>query len=994
MILLGIFSLALVSLSAARIGAGEEEQARLWSLQPLARPALPEPRAGWELPIDRFVLARLEAAGLEPSGEADRATLLRRLSLVLCGLPPASEDVAAFLADEQPGAFAERVEQQLGSAHYGERWARHWLDVARFAETNGFEVNTPRPNAWPYRDWVIRAFNQDKGFDRFLTEQLAGDASGADAATGFLVGGAYDAVLSPDVELTRQQRQDELADMVNTTSTAFLGLTVACARCHDHKFDPISQTDYYSMQALLSGVRHGERPLRPADDAERLGRIEESQVRLASLRSELDTLSSVDGAATGLVALVIDDEEGERARALRPRSGYVANPEGSGRGQRDDRGDLQRIPNIGGGRHSSWTGVEAADVLAYRPRVSGAQRIWVSWGAGGSDRTQDAAYSLDHDGDLATTTDRTLLATVDQRTFADGTSAPEGQESWSGLLDLGVHDLALSSQLVLRAGSGASTSADVVVLEQAHATALALALPRLGDGVSAAGNRDELVPVRAAGLRFRVLGTSSAEPCIDELEVFSGDVNIARGAEVTTSGDYAGNPRHRLEHINDGEYGNDRSWISDTAGSGWIELEFAEPSVIEAVAWARDRTGVYADRLATDYVIEVREKGGEWRPVASSRNRLPAGLRARDVLAYRFLGLEPELLERVASLIAEVQALEQHVAELERLPAVYAGRFEQPAPTRLLYRGDPMAEREVVRPDVPAVFGSLAVDPDAPEQERRLALARWLCDPSNPLTARVLVNRVWLHHFGEGLVDTPSDFGRMGSPPSHPELLDWLAVELIESGWSIKHIQRLIVSSRTWRQSSRPDPAGLARDAQSRLLWRFPPRRMEAEYLRDAILAVAGTLDVTGGGPGFGVFEPNENYVRVYEPLEELGADTWRRMVYMTKVRMERDAVFDVFDTPDAGLVCPKRSRSTTALQALNLFNSRFVMEQAERLAARLEREAGTDRGRQVRRAFQLAFAREPRADESASSLELVEEHGLPALARVLFNTNEFAFVH
>ena len=250
-----------------------------------------------------------------------------------------------------------------------------------------------------------------------------------------------------------------------------------------------------------------------------------------------------------------------------------------------------------------------------------------------------------------------------------------------------------------------------------------------------------------------------------------------------------------------------------------------------------------------------------------------------------------------------------------------------------------------------------------------------------------------MHHFGEGLVDTPSDFGVMGSEPSHPELLDWLAVELIESGWSLKHIQRLIVRSRTWRQASSPDSAGLAKDASARLLWRFPPRRLEAEYLRDAILTVAGTLDREAGGPGFSVFEPNDNYVRVYTPKDELGPDTWRRMIFMTKVRMERDATFGVFDTPDAGQVCPERARSTTALQALNLLNSTFVVQQAQRFAERLEREVGDEPTLWIERAFELAFGRTPELDESAAAVELVRDHGLPALCRVLFNANELVFV-
>ena len=272
-------------------------------------------------------------------------------------------------------------------------------------------------------------------------------------------------------------------------------------------------------------------------------------------------------------------------------------------------------------------------------------------------------------------------------------------------------------------------------------------------------------------------------------------------------------------------------------------------------------------------------------------------------------------------------------------------------------------------------------------------MAKWLADPANPLPARVLVNRLWQHHFGEGIVNTPNDFGRNGAPPSNPELLDRLAAEFIHSGWSIKHLQKLIVMSRTWRQSSAPRADALAKDAQSKLLWRYPPHRLEAEIVRDQMLAMAGTLDLRMGGPGFSVFAPNNNYVRVYDPKQEFGPEDWRRMIYMTKVRMAQDSTFGSFDCPDAGQSQPKRARSTTAIQALSLFNSDFVHQQAESLATRLKQAGGDDVARQVGAAFELAFQRPPSAAERKVCERLAREHGLAALGRVLLNTNELLFV-
>jgi hypothetical protein len=325
---------------------------------------------------------------------------------------------------------------------------------------------------------------------------------------------------------------------------------------------------------------------------------------------------------------------------------------------------------------------------------------------------------------------------------------------------------------------------------------------------------------------------------------------------------------------------------------------------------------------------------------------------------------------------------------------IYAGNFTTPEATFLLNRGDPMHKRDLVTPASLSKFGErLNLPADAPDARRRLELARWIADKRNPLTARVIVNRLWHYHFGAGIVDTPSDFGRNGSRPMHPELLDWLADELVQHGWSLKHIHRLIVLSATYRQSSASRPDGVAADAGSRLLWRFPPQRLEAEPLRDAILAVSGNLNLAMGGPGFDLFEPNTNYVKVYTPKQTFGPAEWRRMVYQSKPRMQLDDTFGSFDCPDAGQIAPRRNRSTTALQALNLLNARFMVQQSQIFADRVRREAGTELVAQVRRAFELAFLRDPTADEESAAVALVRDYDLPALCRALFNANEFVYV-
>jgi hypothetical protein len=795
---------AIAAAAALLLGVARGQQH--WAYRPLVRAVAPGPAGE----IDAFVAARLAEAGLSPSPEADAATLVRRLYLVLHGLPPTPAEFDAGVAEVAAGGYAHLVDRLLASPRYGEAWARHWLDLARYADTHGFETNTPRAHAWRYRDWVIAALNDDLPYDDFVRAQLAGDALGQDAATGFLVAGPWDEVKSPDPRLTAEQRSNELADMVGVVGMAFFGTTLGCARCHDHKFDPVSQADFYAVEAVFAGVRHGDRPVRAAD-----------------------------GPARSAAASALADE----IAAL----------------------DLE---------------LAAAEPLA------------------------------------------------DPHSDAPGRPA--------------VH-------------------------------------PRR--------NVERFAPVRAEAVRIsidEVLG--GIEPCIDELRVFvaGGAHNVAAassGATVEASSVYPDSAIHRVPHAIDGEEGNARSWIPSEPGGGWLEVRFAVPVVVDRVEWARDRTGRFADRLALRYRIELRTEDG-WTTVATAADRRP-------YVPGAPLSEEPQ---RIAA-FARRDQLALRRAALADAPLAYAGRFEEPGPTHRLHRGDPMSPREVVAPGGVAAFGALRLPADTPEQQRRLALADWIVRTAHPLTARVIVNRIWQQHFGTGLAATPSDFGRNGAAPSHPELLDALAADLVADGWSLKRLHRRIVNSATWRQAAAPRSRELAVDPDGRLLWRFPPRRLDAEVIRDAILQASGELDPSAGGPGFDVFEPNDNYVRVYEPKREFGTDTLRRMVYARRVRMERDPTFGVFDCPDGGQSEPRRGRSTTALQALALRNSPFVAQRAVAMAAALRQQVGDGVEAQVVAAFRRVYQRGPAPAELAAAAELVADHGLEELCRALFNTNEFLFL-
>ena len=646
-----------VSLSAtpASAGAGPKH----WSLRPRGRPAVPQfrhptERAWVRNAVDAFVLQRLTQVGLHPAPEADRSTLLRRLSFDLTGLPPAPADIAAFLKDASPDAYERLVDRLLASPHYGEQWGRHWLDVVRYAETEGFEYDRLRPGAWRYRDGIIRAFNADKPYDRFVTEQLAGDeGDGTDpaalVAAGFhRLGPVRRNAGNAEVASSRNEVLTELTDAVGSV---FLGLTVGCARCHDHKFDDISQEDYYHLEAFLAATN--ERDLVLADEPTQ-----------AAWKAQAARV----GAEIKAIKLALTKAEGEELRGLRER-----------------------------------------------------------------------------------------LAAAERR-----------------------------------------------------------------------------------------------------------------------------------------------------------------------------------------------------RPPP-----LPTISTVRNVMARR-------------------------------------------TPIHVLKRGNP--ERKGARVG-PRVLSALvpATTPELPPETKnpRTQLARWITAPEHPLAARVWVNRVWQYHFGRGLVETPNDFGVNGRPPSHPELLDYLANEFIANGQRLKPLHRLILLSSTYRQASRTPTGGnrdpMKKDPEARLLWRFPRRRLAAEEIRDAMLAIAGRLNAEAGGPSVVVPADSDLVNLLYDPAQwtvtkdERTHD--RRSVYLLAKRNLRLPFFEAFDKPDLQTSCPRRESSTHALQALELLNGKTANRLAKRFAARLRREAGPDPGRQVELAYLLAAGRPPTAKEKAVAMRFLAKHPLRAFALAVFNLNAFLYV-
>ncbi|MEO1617610.1 MAG: PSD1 and planctomycete cytochrome C domain-containing protein [Planctomycetota bacterium] len=791
----------------------EQKKSDHWSFQPVVRPQVPAGNTGSNA-IDAFLLKELAKKGLKFSASADPRSLIRRVSIILTGLPPTLEQNEAFLtsyADNPETAYAALVDRLLDSPHFGERWAQHWLDVIRWAETNGSESNMYRKNAWIYRDYVIRAFNEDKPYDRFLFEQIAGDSVGQGDATGYLVAGPHVpvATVGQEPSARRQARADRMDEILQTVGASAMGVTIGCARCHNHKFDAITIRDYYSMSAVFQDVEYGSRFPELAED---------------------------------------------HPRRIRGRELYAA------------------------------------------------------------------------------------IGEVHQKLIAMG----PWEEDWVGYKEL--HFAAATTQKVR-------------------------------------------IKFNWGGVR------------LDEIEVF-GPVDRNRNLALAAEGAKAFSPpemavaRADLGNVNDGEYGTQAWGAKAPKGSKdkpWIEFTFSEPSEINRIRLSTNREDFFeTDYLENlnkynfgDYRVEVLAANGEWRQIASTA---------------AFKKVNKKYPTRV-ELLEELQTLIKQVNDQGPKPS-FVARFINPVKTRVFGRGSPENPRDEVFPaGIEVLDGKLNVEPYASGRERRTGFAEWLTRPDNPLTARVAANRIWHHVFGRGIVATTSDFGAAGAPPTHPELLDWLAAELRDpiasstaKPWSMKHLIRLMVMSDAFRQSSLPRKAGLSADAGSIFLWRYPPRRMEAEVIRDSILQASGSLDRTIGGRSYRIHNVKKRYAQ-WKVTDNHSPDTWRRMIYQERMRRVDDRIFTAFDFPDCGQIRARRPVSTTPLQALNLMNSAFVVEQSEQLAKRARNQSGEDADRQVARCFELVLARQPSEDEMEAGRELAKEHGLTLLCRTLINTNEFAFL-
>ena len=863
----------------------------LWSLQPLTSPGIPESKSSGDNPIDHFIDAKLAASGLTPAPSADPRTLIRRLTFDLLGLPPTPEEVAAFelsFAKNPATSIQHLVTRLLASPHYGERWARHWLDIAHYADTHGFERDQKRENAWPYRDWVIHAFNNSMPYDQFIRTQIAGDVIAPEdrdsvIATGFLTAGPWDFVgqmETPSPMLKRQARADDLDDMVTQVVTSTLGLTINCARCHNHKLDPIPQEDYYRLVACFAGVRRGERELDPPDAPG----VTKQRTELAAHATDLEKkIAKLSGEAINL-----------------------ANVAGGGGGNNKAKPNIGFDPNSGRNTAFKQGFIENAQTNIFHPIV----------GKEGEDQFPLLDGVVIPDGANPVPITSTGITVTDL--------PPTSGKAWDAIRNGPVN-------------SQASTKLN---------------------GVDYATEGHSLI-----GLHANAAITFDVQPM---------HALLGEGAlRFTTTAGYGGGQS--------GTHADFHVYVDGKLATQRMKFGKADGGVAVSVVLEKDAR----------FLTLVSTDGGD----GISHDQVFFG----DPKLARAEPSQDLTKEQKAQLTAwqfDLDLTHQRLNTLPKSGKLYAPISETAPVVKVLSRGNTEAAMQEVTPGALSCLAMLPPDignNTLTEGERRRKLADWIIDSKNPLTARVFVNRLWHHHFGKGLVDTPSDFGNGGGNPSHPELLDWLAGEFIRSAWNVKHMQELILTSEAYRRTSRRDQE--SSDSSNRLLAHMNSRRLDAESLRDAVLSVSGCLNPTAGGPGYQDFEYQEAYAPIYQHITADKPEMWRRSIYRFVVRTTPQRFLTTLDCPNPANLTPSRLTTTTALQSLALMNNEFMLRQSEHFAERLQREAGKDVKAQVERAFALAFQRKPDADELKGALDLVKSQNLAALCRVLFNANEFVHV-
>ena len=1002
-----------------------------WAFQPV-RDGEPPGVAdeGWPHgAIDRFILAGLEAAGLSPCEPADKRTLLRRATFDLIGLPPTPEETAAFLADESPEAFETVIERLLASPRYGERWGRHWLDVVRYADARDLIQLPPESDfreAWRYRDWVVDAFNRDLPYTDFLSKQIAGDllqpedparidADGL-VATGFL---AIADFVPGDVDKERMIA-DCVNDQIDVVSRVFLGLSLACARCHDHKFDPVSTDDYHALAGIFFSTRVIPGPVKGNTPLIRVPLLPAAEVAAleagaAADRTRLEELAALVSTARdaehrrALEAIVASDSARYCLAAWELRhaagTGEPLPAAAMAAARQLDEALLVRWLTLLDAPPQPFAALAAAteraeavrlvaalaEQLAAETAKREAQRSDPARGASPADelfcfRADDPGIAVDPAGRVVRWPDRDGLAddailVPDStgpsvgRAIIGGREQPVVRFDGNALLAAGREVPAVGALTVLfRPADDAEPGQRLVGWEDAAAG-------QHGVGLIAEKSGGLHAILRRGGGNGDIVVGPVAEPQGFQLVTLTWGPG---GTKLFRHGELAGSST-AIESVS--KAADIRALRIGGAGSG------AGPSFRGDVAELRVVAGALDEATRGRIEAEIRARWLEGPAVAVEST----GVEAFDCLIGstspfarsaddRDAWLDDDARQRIGSLRAEQEALQKKPAvEIPRAVVVQDGgvpgtRHEGFQDAAVFIRGNPANRGQVVARGFPRVLVAGEPTPIGAGSGRR-ELAAWLASPSHPLTARVMVNRLWQHHFGAGIVPVEGGFGLRGESPSHPALLDHLSSRFVESGWSMKAMHRLMMRSSTYRQGSRADAATLAADPGNRLLARMPRQRLEAEAIRDACLAVSGRLDATPGGPAF------------------IDLMTPRRSLYLmaTRTGAKTTGFGALFDGADCGAIVEARKASTVAPQALLLLNDPFMLDSADALAARIARESPEeDPGARLERLHELLFGRLPSDEERELSRRFLAESGSDGWARLchlLLCSNELIHV-
>lgn len=876
------------------------DQLDWWSLKPPVKPDVPalDPRdSKWaRTPIDAFVVAVLRERKLSPSPEADRRVLLRRLYFDLIGLPPTPKQLQAFVEDRESDAYERVVDQLLATPQYGERWARHWMDAVHFAETHGHDQDRIRENAWRYRDYLIQSFNRDTPYAQFVREQLAADHFYPDRsdlipALGFVAAGPWDESSLRDIREDSIDRQIgyylDRDDMVSTVMSTFVSSTVHCARCHDHKFDPISQKEYYNLQAVFAGVGRANR--------------------------EFDS----------------DPQTHQQRQALTKQLAALAQP---------DERTTQMLLSM-----------EVQQRVAEWEKHVG--RGAVKWAI----VTPDSIESQNG---------ATLMRLPDNSITSGGTAPEKDTYTFTCTIKevaiTAVRLELLTDKNLPHNGPGRQGNGNLHLSEfKAFATSL--------DG-SADNPQPKQLDFASASADFDQAGWT-IQHALDGNEKTAWGIypQVGKSHEaifkLKAPAKFKGGTRltFKLAQLHGGQHLIGRFRLSVTTAVGPIHINQLPTSITDVLTTPNEKRNDDQRRLLATYVTRSH--------LQEQIDKLPT---------------------------------HQHVYAIASTFKPDGGHKPSNGPrlVHVLHRGDIRRPGEVAKPgaldcvqSLPSTFDSAA---DQSEASRRAALADWIADKKNPLTWRSIVNRVWHHHIGRGIVNTPNDFGRMGGQPTHPQLLDWLAAEFFEQGGSIKKLHRLIVTSSVYRQVSDHRTTAAKSDADNKYLWRMNRRRLDAESLRDAVLQVSGRLDLTMGGPSIRQFATKAGVhvtpVVEYQPFDWNSPGAGRRSVYRFVFRTLPDPFMDSLDCADASQLTPKRNVSVTPLQALAMLNNEFMLFHSARFAERLKKEEPTV-DRRIERAFELVLNRRPTKEEAVLWAKYASKHGIDNFCRMLLNTNEFMFI-